>query len=461
VSQIFSWSFLLFLEENPAEFRLADGNTAPYERQSEGVGRKNRIASAQTIAIVKSGVTEEQMPGKMTVRDFPVDDKRVLVRVDFNVPFEPGTSSISDDSRIRAALPTINFLRERRARVLLASHLGRPGGKISEELRLTPITRRLSELLGASVTTVDDCIGLGVSNAVARIEPSQVLLLENLRFHPEEETNDDRFAASLASLADVFVNDAFGTAHRAHASTERVAHHLPAIAGLLMDSELAMLGGILDAPAKPVATIFGGAKVGDKMAVMGNLVGQSDFMLVGGGMAAAFLARRGLQVGKSLLEANGPELAASVEAAAQEAGTQVLLPIDVVVATEIGPSVDARVVPVEEIPKDSMTLDIGPATRQQYSRALRLCQTVLWNGPLGVFEYEPFARGTMDIAETLAERARNGVTVVVGGGSTAEAVGRFGFASDMTHVSTGGGATLEFLEGRVLPGVAALKDRPE
>ena len=401
------------------------------------------------------------MPGKMTVRDFPVDGERVLVRVDFNVPFEPGTNSISDDSRIRAALPTINYLREHGARVLLASHLGRPGGKFSEELRLTPIARRLSELLGTPVTTVDDCVGPAVSDAVARIGPSEVLLLENLRFHPEEEANDGAFADALASLADAFVNDAFGTAHRAHASTEGVTHHLPAVAGLLMDSELAMLGGILDAPAKPVATVFGGAKVGDKMAVMRNLVGPSDFMLVGGGMAAAFLAGRGLQVEKSLLETNGPELAASIEAAAREAGTQVLLPVDVVVAREISASAEAQVVSVEEIPEDSRTLDIGPATRQQYSRALRLCQTVLWNGPMGVFEYEPFSHGTIDIAETLAERARNGVTVVVGGGSTAEAVGRFGVASDMTHVSTGGGAALEFLEGRTPPGVAALRDRPE
>jgi phosphoglycerate kinase len=399
------------------------------------------------------------MHGKSTLQDYPIDGKRILVRVDFNVPFEPGTLRISDDSRIRAALPTINYLRDRGARVVLATHLGRPDGKIKDELRVDPIAERLSGLIGASVAVADECVGNVASAAVERLNSSDILLLQNLRFHPEETANDAAFAASLAELADVFVNDAFGTAHRAHASTEGVTHHLPAIAGFLMDSELAMLGGILDAPAKPVATVFGGAKVGDKMAVMRNLVGRSDFMLVGGGMAAAFLAARNLRVGKSLLEPDDPQMAADIEAAAREAGTQVLLPVDVVVSDQISNAATAQIVTVDAIPHDSMALDIGPSTREQFSRALRLCQTVLWNGPMGVFEFAPFAGGTAEIAETLAQQARNGGTVIVGGGSTAEAVGHFGVAEAMTHVSTGGGAALEFLEGRALPGVAALMNK--
>ena len=403
-------------------------------------------------------MAQHRMTRKQTVRDYPVDGKRALVRVDFNVPFDPDSGAISDDSRIRAALPTISYLRERNARIILCSHLGRPGGRVNNALRLQPVADRLSALLDAPVATAADCVGPEVSDAVERLAGGSVLLLENLRFHSEEEANDTEFSASLARLADVYVNDAFGTAHRAHASTEGVAHHIPAVAGLLMESEIAMLGAVLESPSKPVATVFGGAKVADKMAVMSNLVGKSDFMLVGGGMAAAFLAAKGLQVGRSLLEADGPQLAASIEAAARDAGAQVVLPADVVVANEIGASAATRVVPVEKIPEDAMTLDIGPATRARFSRTLGLCQTVLWNGPMGVFEYEPFAMGTAEIAETLADRARAGVTVVVGGGSTAEAVDHFGFSSAMTHVSTGGGAALEFLEGRALPGIAALMD---
>ena len=403
-------------------------------------------------------MAQHQMARKQTVRDYPVDGRRALVRVDFNVPFDPASGAISDDSRIRAALPTIGYLRERNARIILAAHLGRPDGRVDDALRLAPVADRLSALLGAPVATTADCVGTEVSAAVDRLDAGGVLLLENLRFHEEETANDPEFSASLARLADVYVNDAFGAAHRAHASTEGVAHHMPAVAGLLMESEIAMLGAVLETPSKPVATVFGGAKVADKMAVMENLVGKSDFMLVGGGMAAAFLAARGLRVGRSLLEADGPHLAASIENAARDAGAQVILPVDVVVAKEIDASAAARVAPVEDIPADAMTLDIGPATRGRFSRTLGLCQTVLWNGPMGVFEYEPFAGGTAEIAEALAARARAGVTVVVGGGSTAEAVDRFGFSSAMTHVSTGGGAALEFLEGRTLPGIAALMD---
>ncbi len=398
------------------------------------------------------------MTRKQTVRDYPVDGKRALVRVDLNVPFEPGFRTISDDSRIRAVLPTIAYLQERTVRIILATHLGRPGGAVNDDLRVQPVADRLSDLLGAPIATTADCIGPEVAAAVGRLGPGDVLLLENLRFHSEEEANDAEFSASLAGFADVYVNDAFGTAHRAHASTVGITHHIPAIAGLLMESEITMLGAVLESPSKPVATVFGGAKVGDKMAVMGNLVGKSDFMLVGGGMAAAFLAARGLRVGQSLLEADGPQLAGSIETAAREAGVQVVLPADVVVAREISASAATRVVPVEEIPDDAMTLDIGPETRTRFSRTLGLCQTVLWNGPMGVFEHEPFAGGTAEIAKTLAERARAGTTVVVGGGSTAEAVDHFGLSTAMTHVSTGGGAALEFLEGKMLPGIAALMD---
>lgn len=398
------------------------------------------------------------MSSKQTIRDISVQDARVLVRVDFNVPMEPGTTTISDDSRIRATLPTINHLREQGAKVVLVSHLGRPKG-VDDSLRLAPVAQRLSQLLDAPITTADDSVGPSIEEATRALKPGEVLLLENVRFHPEEEKNDPAFAASLARLADVYVNDAFGTAHRAHASTEGVAHLLPGVAGFLMESELRMLGHVLESPAKPVAVLMGGAKVGDKMAVMENLVAQSDFILVGGGMAAAFLAAHDIRVGKSLLEADGPQLAARIESTARDHGVQLLLPVDVVVAPEIKADAPARTVAVEEIPDDSLLLDIGPRTQSAYARTLSLCQTILWNGPMGVFEFPPFAGGTQAIAQALAERTRAGATTIVGGGSTAEAVATFGVAKDMTHVSTGGGAALEFLEGKTLPGVAALQDR--
>jgi phosphoglycerate kinase len=398
------------------------------------------------------------MTEKKTIRDVPVSGRRVFVRADFNVPMDPGTTNISDDARIRATLPTINYLREHGARVILASHLGRPKG-VDDSLRLAPIARRLSELLGAPVSTAPDCVGPAAEQAAARLKDGDVLLLENVRFHPEEEKNDPAFAEALAKVADLYVNDAFGTAHRAHASTEGIARHLPAVAGLLMEAELRMLGRVLENPPKPLATLMGGAKVGDKMAVMENLLPKSDFVLVGGGMAAAFLAARGLRVGKSLLEADGPQMAARIEQAARARNVQLLLPVDVVVAPEFEKDAPARTVSVESIPNGQMLLDIGPKTREAYARALNLCRTILWNGPMGVFEFPAFAEGTKAIAQALAQRARAGATVVVGGGSTAESVAELGLADAMTHVSTGGGAALEFLEGRTLPGVAALQDK--
>ncbi len=394
---------------------------------------------------------------KKTVTDIDVSGARCLVRVDFNVPFEPGTTTISDDSRIRAALPTINYLRERGARVILATHVGRPKG-IDDALRVAPMAQRLSELIESPVTVAPDSIGEETQQLAAALGPGDVLFLENTRFHLEDEKNDPDHSAALASLADIFVNDAFGSAHRAHASTEGVAHILPAVAGFLLDKEIRMLGSILESPRRPLATLMGGAKVGDKMAVMERLIETSDMLIVGGGMAAAFLEARGLRTGKSLLEDDGPQMAARIESAAKARGIQLLIPTDVVVATELSAEAEASVVSTDAIPADAMLLDIGPATRDAYARALRLCQTILWNGPMGVFEFEQFAAGTRAIGETLAQHARAGATVIVGGGSTAEAVDSLGLADAMTHVSTGGGAALEFLEGRTLPGIAALQD---
>ena len=395
---------------------------------------------------------------KKTVSDIDVSGARCFVRVDFNVPFEPGTTVISDDSRIRASLPTINYLRERGARVILATHVGRPKGAVDESLRVAPMATRLSELLGAPVDVAADSIGSETEQSVTALGPGGVLMLENTRFHAAEEKNDPNYAAALARLADVYVNDAFGAAHRAHASTEGIAHILPAVAGFLLDKEIRMLGGVLESPRRPLATLMGGAKVGDKMAVMERLIETSDMLIVGGGMAAAFLAARGLRVGKSLLEADGPQMAGRIESAAKARGIQLLVPTDVVVATELSGDAAASVVSSDAIPDDAMLLDVGPETRDAYTRAMRLCQTVLWNGPMGVFEYDQFAGGTRVVGESLAQHARAGATVIVGGGSTAEAVDSLGLAEAMTHVSTGGGAALEFLEGRVLPGIAALQD---
>ena len=397
------------------------------------------------------------MAGKRTLRDIEVAGKTVLVRVDFNVPFRPGGTEISDDSRIRASLETIRYLIDRQCRVVLCTHLGRPSGRVVEELRTGPIAVRLAELLGISVAMAPDCVGPEVATMARGLAAGGVLLLENLRFHPEEERNDRAFAESLASPADVFVNDAFGTAHRAHASTVGVARFLPAVSGFLMAKELDMLGRALDAPRRPFVAVVGGAKVPDKIAVLRRLMTRVDRFIIGGGMAAAFLRARGMEVGESLLDEADVPVAAEMLRSARAQGVETLLPEDVVVADAFLDTAAHRIVDASEVPPAWRIMDIGPRTAASYERALADARTVIWNGPMGVSEWRPFAEGTARIARALA-RLKD-ATTVLGGGSTAEAVGALGLTAQMTHVSTGGGASLEFLEGRTLPGVAALMDK--
>jgi phosphoglycerate kinase len=393
---------------------------------------------------------------KRTIRDVDWPGKRALVRVDFNVPFERGTKRISDDIRIREAIPTINHLREHGASVVLCTHLGRPGGKPSEELELGPVAERLSQLLPAPVDYVHDAPGDGAKEKARALRPGDILLLENLRFWPGEEVNDEAFAKELAALADVYVNDAFGTAHRAHASTEGAAHHLPAVAGLLMEKEITFLGGVLEAPKRPLAALLGGAKVSDKLRVLERLIGHADALYVGGGMAATFLKAQGLGIGTSLLEEDLVDFCAGVLKRSAEAGTTLKLPTDVVIAERLESGVPSRTVPATEVPDGWMILDIGPESAASFAKELGAMGTVVWNGPMGVFEVPPFDQGTRVVAQGLA---MGSAVTVIGGGSTAEAVGKLGLADEMTHVSTGGGASLEFLEGKVLPGVAALAER--
>lgn len=395
---------------------------------------------------------------KKTIRDVDVAGKRVLVRVDFNVPLEQGR--ITDDTRIRATLPTIQELIQRGARVILLSHLGRPDGKVREELRLAPVAERLSELLGQPVRYVRDCLGPEVEQAVRELRPGEVLLLENVRFYPEEEQNDPEFARRLAALGDLFVNDAFGAAHRAHASTEGIAHYLPAVAGLLMERELEFLSRTLEHPRRPFTALIGGAKVSTKIKVLDNLLQKVDRLLIGGGMANTFLKAQGYEVGRSLLEPEFVEYAAGLLQRAQERGVALLLPVDAVVAPEPRPDAPRQVVDIARVPSEMMILDIGPRTVEQFAQALRESATILWNGPVGLFEVPPFAEGTRALAEVIAEATRHGAISVVGGGDTVAAVEQMGLGAQITHLSTGGGAALELLEGRVLPGVAALEDRP-
>jgi phosphoglycerate kinase len=394
---------------------------------------------------------------KQTVRDFDPHGKRVLVRVDFNVPIEDG--KVKDDSRIRAALPTINYLLENGASVVLMSHLGRPKGKVVESARLRPVAQWLSALLRRPVPITGDPLGIGTRDAVLRLKPGQVLMLENLRFHPEEELNDDEYAKTLASYGEVFVNDAFGTAHRAHASTVGVTHYLPAYAGLLMEREIQALSSMLEAVAHPFAAVIGGAKVSGKIGVLNNLMNKVDAFLIGGGMANTFLVAKGYSVGKSLLERDLVDDARMVIENAEKSGVELLLPTDVVVAKEVTRGAEHKTVLVNKIPSSWSAVDIGPQTIESFKTALEPARTVFWNGPLGVFEVPTFGDGTRAIGRYLADKADGGVKVIVGGGDSIAALEELGLTDKMTHISTGGGASLEFLEGRELPGIAVLKDR--
>lgn len=391
---------------------------------------------------------------KKTIRDAQVKDKRCFVRVDFNVPMKEGR--ITDDSRIRAALPTIEHLISHGAKVILASHLGRPKGKVVPELRLDPVALRLGELLGRKVVKLSDCVGPEVGAYVSGMSPGSVVLLENVRFYPGEEKNDPDFARDMASLADIFVNDAFGAAHRAHASTAGIAAYIPAYAGFLMEKEVAALGKLMENPERPFTAVIGGAKVSDKLAVLKNLLDRVDNLLIGGGMANTFLLAQGHSVGKSLAEPSMVEEAREILEKASKGGTKVLLPVDVVVAAAPEAGMPAKVVDVQGIPEDMMALDIGPATRKAYVAVVGESKTVFWNGPLGVFEVEPFRGGTLEMAAALA--GVRGFTVV-GGGDSLSAVEMSGLSDKIDHLSTGGGASLEFLEGRELPGVSVLLDK--
>jgi len=394
------------------------------------------------------------MMNKKSVKDIDVKGKRVFVRVDFNVPMKDG--QVTDDTRIRAALPTIQYLIDQGAKVILASHLGRPKGQVVEEMRLTAAGKRLSELLGTPVTKVDEAFGETVKAKIAEMKDGDVLLLENVRFYPGETKNDPELAKAFAELADIYVNDAFGSAHRAHASTEGIAHHLPAVSGFLMEKELKVLGGALENPQRPFTAIIGGAKVKDKIGVIENLLDKVDNLIIGGGLAYTFVKAKGYEIGKSLLEEDKIELAKSFMEKAKEKGVKFYMPVDAVVAKEFAEDAESKVVPIDQIPADWQALDIGSETRKLYRKVVSESKLVIWNGPMGVFEFDKFAEGTKAVAEALAE---SDAYTIIGGGDSAAAVDKFGLADRMDHVSTGGGASLEFMEGKVLPGVAALDDK--
>ncbi len=384
--------------------------------------------------------------------------KRVLVRADFNVPLDDA-GKITDDTRIRAALPTIQDLTSKGAKVILSSHFGRPKGEVKEDMRLTPVSDRLSELIGQSVIKCDDCIGDEVAAKVGAMQNGQVALLENVRFHAEEEKNDPAFAEKLAANADLYVNDAFGTAHRAHASTEGVTKYLsPSVAGYLIGKELQYLQAAIENPQRPLAAIVGGSKVSSKIGVIETLLDKVDKILIGGGMIFTFYKARGLSVGKSLVEEDKLDLARELEAKAKEKGVAFLLPTDVVVADNFAPDANAQTVSIDNIPDGWMGLDIGPDSVKVFQDALSECKSVIWNGPMGVFEFDKFAAGTDAIANTLAGLTGTGTSTIIGGGDSVAAVEKVGVADKMSHISTGGGASLELLEGKTLPGIAALDD---
>lgn len=393
---------------------------------------------------------------KLTVKDLTVKGRRVLVRVDFNVPVDE-EGAIVDDRRIREALPTIEYLSQQGAKVILASHFGRPKGAVVPKYRMDPMAERLQELLGKKVMKTDDCIGAEVRAEVGRLKDGEVLLLENLRFHKEEEANDPQFAKELAALAEIYVNDAFGAAHRAHASTSGVAEYLqPAAAGFLMEKELSIMGKAITAPERPFLAILGGAKVADKLGVIANLLEKVDALIIGGGMAYTFLKAAGLEIGRSLLDAERIDFVREMTTKARAKGVKLLLPKDVTVTDDLKNPTLQKVVKVNAIPQELQGVDIGPETMEEFSAQIRSARTVVWNGPMGVFEVPAFAKGTRAVAKALAETE---ATTIVGGGDSAAAVEEMGYAANMTHISTGGGASLEFLEGKTLPGVAALTDK--
>ncbi|MEX2461171.1 MAG: phosphoglycerate kinase [Paenibacillaceae bacterium] len=391
---------------------------------------------------------------KKSVRDVELKGKKVFVRVDFNVPLEEG--KITDDTRIRETLPTIKFLIDAGAKVILASHLGRPNGQVAEELRLTPVAARLSELLGKSVAKADEAIGEVVQAQVAKLKDGDVLLLENVRFYGGEEKNDPELAKAFASLADLFVNDAFGAAHRAHASTAGIAQFIPAVAGLLMEKELNVLGKALTHPERPFTAIIGGAKVKDKISVIENLLNLADNIIIGGGLAYTFLKAQGYEIGNSLVDNSKLELALTFLQTAKDKGVSFLLPIDIVVADAFSKDANTQIVGVDGIPAGWEGIDIGPKTSALFAKTIADSKLIVWNGPMGVFEIEPFSHGTRAVAEACA--TTSGYTII-GGGDSAAAVEKFHLAEKMDHMSTGGGASLEFMEGKALPGVVALQDK--
>ncbi|MCX5680449.1 MAG: phosphoglycerate kinase [Candidatus Omnitrophica bacterium] len=392
---------------------------------------------------------------KKTIKDLDIKNKRVLMRVDFNVPLDEDLN-ITDDIRIRAALPTIKYAIDNGAKVVLMSHLGRPEGKVDEKMRLQPCAKRLEKLLGKPVVALKDCIGGDVKKAVAAMKPGDVVLLENLRFHAEEEANDPKFAKELASLGDVFVNDAFGTAHRAHASTEGVTHYLPSAAGFLLEKEIQYLGGAVDKPARPFVAILGGAKVKDKIKVIDHLLNKVDALLIGGGMAYTFLKASGKTIGSSKFDKDGLDTAKAALDKAAKKNIPILLPVDNIVADKFDAAANSKLVG-EDIPDGWMGLDIGPKTIKLFEDKLKTAKTIVWNGPLGVFEMDKFAKGTKDIAKYIA--GLKGAISIIGGGDTAAAACKFKVDGKMSHVSTGGGASLEYLEGEGLPGIDALNDK--
>lgn len=392
---------------------------------------------------------------KKTIEDIEVTGKKVLVRCDFNVPLDEN-NHITDENRLVGALPTIKYLAGKGAKVILCSHLGRPKGEFNMKYSLAPVARRLSELLGKDVKMAEDVIGDSAKETVASLKDGDICLLENVRFHKEEEKNDPEFAKQLASLADIYVNDAFGTAHRAHASTAGVAAYLPAVCGYLIEKEISIMGKALADPARPFVAILGGAKVSDKIGVIENLLDKVDYLIIGGGMAYTFLRAKGCCIGTSICEEEKLDLARTIMEKAQQKGVELLLPVETVVAKEFNETSDSKTVSSEEIPEDYMGMDIGPKTIELFSDVIKKAKTVIWNGPMGVFEMPKFAVGTKAIAKALSE---TDAVTIIGGGDSAAAVAQLGYADKMTHISTGGGASLEYLEGKVLPGIACLNDK--